>query len=106
MHYVGTTKVVICHKCITMGSDLLLLSVSTRTGVQAMLDVDRISCASQTHNTQYSSSTIVTDPDSNNQINNVLVASRFIRSALGDRSSSQQRYDQMRSLSATSLEMI
>jgi len=42
-HYVGTTKLVICHKCITMGSDQLLLGVSTRTGVQAMLDVDRVS---------------------------------------------------------------
>ena len=46
-HYVGTTKVVICHKCITMGSDQLLLGVRTRTGVQAMLDVDRISAWGQ-----------------------------------------------------------
>jgi len=43
MHYVGTAKVIICHKCINIGSDQLLLGVSTRTGVQAMLDVDRIS---------------------------------------------------------------
>jgi len=44
--------------------------------------------SSQTHNTQYSSSTIVTDPDSNKEINNVLVASWFVWSALGDCSSS------------------
>ena len=45
--------------------------------------------SSQTHNTQYSSSTIVTDPHSNNKINNVLVTYvGFIWSALGDRSSS------------------
>ena len=41
-YYVVTTQVVICHKCITMGSDQLMLGVSTRTGVQAMLDVDRV----------------------------------------------------------------
>jgi len=44
--------------------------------------------SSQTHNNHYSSSTIVTDPDSNEKINNVLVACRFIWSALGDGSSS------------------
>jgi len=44
--------------------------------------------ASQTHNNHYSSSTIVTDPDSNKKINNVLVACRFIWSALGEGSSS------------------
>ena len=44
--------------------------------------------SSQTHNTQHSSSTIVTYPDSNNKIKNVLVACRSIWSALGDRSSS------------------
>ena len=43
--------------------------------------------SSQTHNNHYSSSTIVTNPDSN-KINNVLVAYRFIWSALGDCSSS------------------
>jgi len=44
--------------------------------------------SSQTHNNHYSSSTIATDPDSNNKINNVLVACRFIWSALDDGSSS------------------
>jgi len=43
---------------------------------------------SQNHNNHYSSNTTVTDPDSNNKINNVLVACRFIWSALGDCSSS------------------
>ena len=41
-----------------------------------------------THNVSYSSSIVATDPDSNKEINNVLVASRFIWSALGDGSSS------------------
>ena len=44
--------------------------------------------SSQTHNNHYSSSTIITDPDTNKKINNVLVACRFIWSALGDGSSS------------------
>jgi len=44
--------------------------------------------SSQTHNNHYSSSTIFTDPNSNNKINNVLVACQYIWSALGDCSSS------------------
>jgi len=44
--------------------------------------------SSQTHNNHYSSSTFVTDPDSNEKISNVLFACRFIWSALGDGSSS------------------
>ena len=48
--------------------------------------------SSQTHNNHYSSSTILTDPDSNNKINNVLVECRFIWSAHGDCSSSTKPY--------------
>jgi len=61
--------------------------------------------SSQTHNNHYSSSTIVTDPNSNNKINDVLVAWRFIWSALGD-GSPQQRYGQMKYHIVTSQETI
>ena len=62
--------------------------------------------SSQTHNNHYSSSTILIDPDSNNKINNVLVARQFIWSAHGDCSSSTKPYGQMKYHIITSQELI